>query len=498
MTEIPQVKTALSSLPDDADRFVAVAPGRLDVMGGSAVYTGSLALSIPLSSRAFAVAQRRTDGMVAIKILQTKDAMHHVNGSMFSPHAADAGSNGSTANGHVQCREVQVNVDASLFAKDDGSALKSASEGADGECTSVIGAIFMALSGLMRAAEGSASSTGDTSGGDRARFGGGLTLIVGTDMAHRKGAGCAGAIGAAVVAAGGCALGLELDSAMVPDLMGGAHAGLTPTPVSASDVLSGMFGSAGQLTQLRNDPCSFAMRVPIPDDVCIVGVDSGAPHDKASEKYWQMRTTVSMGRELLARIIRHDCPEKAQWDGFLSRISVTDFVERFRDRIPTRLKGGEFIKLFGNASEPGCEIDKNQIYKVRSRTEHHIYEHERALQFAHHTTRLGRMKDITILDELGELMFASHWSYGQRCGLGSIQADSMVTMLRQQRDQGIYGAKITANGCGGMVAVLMDRTQQASDALRATVATFNEQEGRNAAILESDGAGIMETGVARI
>lgn len=499
MTEIPQVKTALSSLPAGADRYVAIAPGRLDVMGGSAVYTGSLALSLPLSSRAFAVAQRRRDGVVSVRLLQTRDQFLQVAGYVAAGNGTNSRNGSNGANPQVRCDVTEVSLDAAAFADGDAAALKAAVDKIDEPYRDTLGAVIVALMGLIEVA-GSALAPADDgiTGGDRADFrAGGLTLVVGTDMAHRAGAGCGGAIGAAVVAAGGCALGLDVNDSLAVRSMEQVRPELTPTPISAADVLGGLFANHGQFTQLRNDPCSLAKGVPLPEGMLIVGVDSGAAHEKAREKYWLMRTTAAMGCELLARIINHDCPEKAQWDRFLSRISVTEFVERFRDRIPTRLRGKDYRERFGPLTCPGCVIEEDQIYKVRSRTEHHIYEHERALQFAHHTTRLSRMHDVNILDELGELMFASHWSYGQRCGLGSIEADALVNILRKRRDDGIFGAKITANGCGGMVAVLLEDTESARGALHAALEAFHERTGKTATVLESDGAGIMETGVAR-
>src|SRR5919202_7048234 len=41
--------------------YIARAPGRLDVMGGIADYSGALVLELPLARATFAVAQRRSD-----------------------------------------------------------------------------------------------------------------------------------------------------------------------------------------------------------------------------------------------------------------------------------------------------------------------------------------------------------------------------------------------------------------------------------------------------
>ena len=41
----PLVKVAIEALPEGGGQAVAVAPGRLDVMGGSATYTGCFSVS---------------------------------------------------------------------------------------------------------------------------------------------------------------------------------------------------------------------------------------------------------------------------------------------------------------------------------------------------------------------------------------------------------------------------------------------------------------------
>ena len=55
---------------------------------------------------------------------------------------------------------------------------------------------------------------------------------------------------------------------------------------------------------------------------------------------------------------------------------------------------------------------------------------------------------------LGELMYESHASYGA-CGLGSGGTDLLVKLVRESGlATGLYGAKITGGGSGGVVAVL--------------------------------------------
>jgi len=117
------------------------------------------------------------------------------------------------------------------------------------------------------------------------------------------------------------------------------------------------------------------------------------------------------------------------------------------------------------------------MYKVRSRTEHHIYEEVRTRQFLDSLAAAAKQQQSeSWLTEAGEALYASHWSYGQRCGLGSVETDALVTLLRARGPQsGIYGAKVTGHGCGGLVAVLL----RAGDTPQAAVADALAEYQRN-------------------
>jgi L-arabinokinase len=202
-----------------------------------------------------------------------------------------------------------------------------------------------------------------------------------------------------------------------------------------------------------------------------------------------------MGRGLIDRIIRHDRLDHIRWEGYLSTVAVNDFTEHFRDRIPTRLKGKEYISRFGDAGDPLTRVEPDEVYKIRSRTEHHIYEHDRSCKFIECMARASRARDDQPLRDAGEVMSASHWSYGQRCGLGSVETDRLVVLLREAGpDDGIYGAKITGRGCGGMCAVLKKCGDRADAALDRVVKQYMEEKGRGARILRGSLPGATLTG----
>ena len=92
-------------------------------------------------------------------------------------------------------------------------------------------------------------------------------------------------------------------------------------------------------------------------------------------------------------------------------------------------------------------------------------------------------------------MYASHWSYGQRCGLGNIETDLLVNLIRKHgTGAGVYGAKITGRGCGGVVAVLMKATDQAREAIDTAVRAYESETKYKVTVLRSTASGAMING----
>ncbi len=256
-----------------------------------------------------------------------------------------------------------------------------------------------------------------------------------------------------------------------------------------------LHGEAHALSQVRCDPYTCMGMLPLPDDIAIVGIDTGVRHSHACEKYTKARVASQMGREIVNRIIEHDELTDLHWDGLLSRLTVNDYIDRFRDRLPAQIKGSDYISHFGSIDDPLAVIEPSVMYKVRSRTEHHIYEQARAVQFVEALARAVRTRKTSPLVEVGDLMYASHWSYGQRSGLGAIETDLLVNILRQYgSDCEIYGAKISGRGCGGIVVVLMRQTDQARAALDSAMADYHQQTSLSPTLLCGSLPGLIVSG----
>jgi L-arabinokinase len=328
---------------------------------------------------------------------------------------------------------------------------------------------------------------------------GGCSVVVGTSLGGLTDAGRDAAVAAATLVAITKMMGVTVEPSKAVALCQRVENEWLGASVGAAGASCALLGEPNMLTQLRCDPCTPGGAMRLPEDLMLVGVDSGVVHPKARVKYDRARTAAVMGRALINRIIRHDAGDDVRWDGYLARVSVTDYVDCFRDRIPTKLKGSEFLERFGETGDSLTQVDPDYVYKIRSRTEHHIYEHARSCQFVECLSRSIRKGDHAILLEAGELMYASHWSYGQRCGLGSVETDLLVNLIRQHGEKAeVYGAKISGRGCGGVVTVLMRSTESARTALEAAMEAYHERTGKQATLLEGSLPGGLVAGARQL
>jgi len=445
----PLAAETLGQLPPSPDRFVASAPGRLDVMGGIAEYAGALVLNVPIADHVCVAAQPRTDRTVTISLSCGSDA-----------HGAKPTT--------VALRELHA-ADGRPIVPECGRRLGGGTLAAP-----VVGVVGVLVEMLR------ARLVSDWDGG--------LSIVVGSKLDGLSDVGRNAAVAAATMAAAAGVRGMRLDPALVTGICQRVESDWLSLPASRADAVCALLGRPGTLTQVHGDPAAPVGATRLPDELILLGVDSGATHPDTCERNRQARTSAHMGRVLVDRIVQHEGPRYARWNGQLARLSVIDYVERFRDRLPAKIKGSEFLSRFGQSDDPGAPIEPDVVYKVRARTEHCVYEHARSCRFVECLSR-SRRADLT---EAGGLMYASHWSYGHRCGLGSLETDLLVQLIRSHgRESDILGAKVTSRGCGGVVAVLMRATDCARSSLDSAVRAYEDQCGRTARFIRGSSPGVL-------
>ncbi|MGD2109264.1 MAG: hypothetical protein PVI86_07715 [Phycisphaerae bacterium] len=440
-------------LPEGSPRVAARAPGRLDVMGGLAEYTGAVVLHMATENHACVVVQQRQDDTISIKLSARRD-----------------GDNGTPLT--VATRELYGSDGTPVTAAEMAGVLPG---GASPNVVCALGAVVELARELGIGPSQVAVSVvlGSTLGGL-------------SDVGHH----------AAVASATAVATASLWEAALEPEqfahLCQRVENEWLQAPVGVADAACALSGRPSALLEIHCNTGTIGGDIPLPDNLTFIGIDSGVLNDNAMAKYRQVRTAAFMGRALIDRIVQHENARELSWDGFLARVAVNDYVERFRDRLPTKLKGREFLDRFGETGDPWTRVEPDFTYKVRSRTEHHIYEHARACQFAECLARAIRSGDERALQGAGGLMNASHWSYGQRCGLGSVESDLLVKLVRKHGAKtGVYGAKVSGRGCGGLVTVLLRSSQQATGSVESALSEYEAKTQCKPTIIRGSSQGAL-------
>lgn len=237
--------------------------------------------------------------------------------------------------------------------------------------------------------------------------------------------------------------------------------------------------AGGALLQLRFHPQTLCQKLELPPDVTIVAAKTRLTRPTTRQRLIDTRTCARMGQRMIAELQQHDGLRGDLAGGRLATITPAEYVERYRDRLPAKISGQAFVGRFGGIRGLDGELDPRNTYKIRSRSEHHIYENRRVHEFATNVARARRSQASDALAHAGELMYASHWSHSQRCGIGGVEADQLVSAIRSYGPaEGLYGAKVTGGGEGGEVVVLMRDDDTARAALAQAVAQAEAASNR--------------------
>jgi L-arabinokinase len=453
--------SAVHELFDErAPRFVARAPGRLDVMGGIADYSGSLVLQLPLACATTATVQAQRDATIELVSLRA---------------------------GAVDRFSMPL---AMLLAGElrDASRLAAwfAERPRDRWAAYVVGVVHALL------------TRDDAPRADD----GGFRLLIESNVPEGKGVSSSAALEVACLAAIAARYGVILGGETIATMAQWAENHIAGAPCGIMDQMTSACGRRDRLLRLRCQPDVVEGHVAIPAGFRFYGIDSGIRHAVTGADYGTVRTAAFMGYRIIAELagltvsmdgsrVRVDDPS---WHGYLANIAPTEYSARFESALPERMGGAEFLARFGGTTDVVTRVRADGVYPVRQATAHPIHENARVGRFA---DLLGRLREGAqpIAREMGALMYASHESYGA-CGLGSEGTDRLVALVREAgAERGLFGAKITGGGSGGTVAVF--GTEAAESVVREIAARYEGETGRVAEVFARSGTGCLEGGVVR-
>ena len=445
--------------PND-ELFVTRAPGRLDVMGGIADYSGSLVLQLPIAEATLAALQRNDDRTLKI-ISVTDDSQGSI---AFEMPLADFEQNGKPADYEFARKYFQKDPARHWAAYVAGSFLV-----------------------LMRERQIS--------------FSGGARLLISSQVPQGKGVSSSAALEVAAMHAVVAALEISIEPREMALLCQKVENLVAGAPCGVMDQMAAVFGERQCLLALLCQPAELREVIPIPAEIAFWGLDSGIRHSVSGADYRSVRVGAFMGYRIIADLAglkTHENKETiviedGRWRGYLSNLTPADFELFYAAQIPATIIGAEFLERYHGTTDSVTRVCPDKTYAVRVPTAHAIYEHHRVRVFG----ELLKLPDSTKrLELLGELMYQSHASYSA-CGLGSDGTDRLVTLAREAGPSaGLFGAKITGGGSGGTVAVLGRR--DARPGLDKIVEQYARETGDRPYIFEGSSPGSTAFGYLKL
>lgn len=444
----------------ESDIYVSRAPGRLDVMGGIADYSGSLVLEMPIEEATFAAVQKSSDSLIRIVSLQP---------------------------GSTNFLEFEMSV-ADLATADNDSHYESAREffirSPSNHWASYTAGVFFALRRELGA-----------------EFGNGSRILISSRVPIGKGVSSSAALEVATMQAVCGCWEIELDPRKLAILCQKVENYIVGAACGVMDQITASCGIDNSLLSLLCQPAEIKGSINIPDEIEFWGIDSGVRHSVAGSDYSSVRVGAFMGYRIIVEIAgsRSEQIGKAlvkvdddRWDGYLANISPDEYEREFESIIPTTIKGDEFLRKYGGITDTVTTINNSVTYAVRAPTLHAVYESYRVGKFV---ALLNERITEQNLEALGRLMFESHESYSS-CGLTEPMTNRIVEIVRAGRSDGIFGARLTGGGSGGTVAVLAKGNSR--EAIENILRKLEGETGHRPYVFHGSSPGAAEFGNIRL
>jgi L-arabinokinase len=431
--------------------WLARAPGRLDLMGGIADYSGALVLELPLALATWVAAQPAEEGMITIRSTVT--------------------------GGATEEPEVAFPLDALNYQDYAAAHVALTADPTRSWCAYVLGALLV----LQR---------------ERGFPLQGLRLFIYSEVPVGKGVSSSAALEVATMQALCGLYQFQMEGRQIALLCQQAENLIVGAPCGVMDQMTSACGKQDSLLALLCQPAELQASVTLPPEVEVWGIDSGIRHAVTGADYGSVRVGAFMGYRIIAELAGLKVEQAGKdrvtiedplWQGYLANISPSLWESSYRDRVPLHISGADFLARYQGFTDHVTKIDPERLYAVRQPTAHPIYEHLRVRLFRHLLAEQTVSEEQLLL--LGELMYQSHGSYSS-CGLGSGGTDRLVEMIREAgAASGVYGAKITGGGSGGTVAVLTRRG--AYEQVKLIAELYGQESGLEVEVLGGSSHGAV-------
>src|SRR5690349_21369302 len=277
----------------DVDLIVARAPGRLDVMGGIADYSGSHVLEFPIAEATFVALQPNDERRLNIVTL-LDDEPHH---SSFTMSLSDL-------DGPVEYET------ARKFFTDSWAAY--------------VAGVFLVL---MRERN--------------QRFESGANILISSRVPPGKGVSSSAALEVAVMQAVTEAFDVRVEARDKALLCQKVENLVVGAPCGVMDQMTAVFGERDRLLLLLCQPAEIQRMLPVPSQLLLWGIDSGIRHSVGGSDYGSVRAATFAGLQIIAgRPARID---------YLANISPAEFESEYLGSLPEDLRIPTAHPIYENA-----------------------------------------------------------------------------------------------------------------------------------------------------
>ncbi|TKY58252.1 L-arabinokinase protein [Spatholobus suberectus] len=502
-TQGEERKAAANLFNWEEEIFVTRAPGRLDVMGGIADYSGSLVLQMPIKEACHVALQR----IHPSKHRLWKHAEARQNDKGGNPTAVlQIVSYGS----ELSNRGPTFDMDLSDFMDEDKpisyeKAKKYFARDPSQKWAAYVAGVILVLMTELGV-----------------QFEDSISMLVSSAVPEGKGVSSSASVEVASMSAIAAAHGLNISPRDLAILCQKVENHIVGAPCGVMDQMASACGEANKLLAMICQPAEIVGLVEIPSHIRVWGIDSGIRHSVGGADYGSVRIGTFMGMKMIkAKAV--ELSEKCAANGlnydeveqddiellkqevfldYLCNLSPHRFEALYSKTIPESIAGETFLEEYENHNDPVTVIDQKCSYGVRAPTTHPIYENFRVKTFKALLTSAPSTEQLTAL---GELLYQCHYSYSA-CGLGSDGTNRLVHLVQElqhsaaSKSEGgtLFGVKITGGGSGGTVCVIGRNCLKSSEHIFEVQQRYKKATGYLPFIFEGSSPGAGKFGYLKI
>jgi L-arabinokinase len=279
----------------DADLIVTRAPGRLDVMGGIADYSGSHVLEYPIAEATFVASQLNTSRTLNIVTLIENEPSRSFTMAL------------SDFDGPVEYEKARE------FFQHESS----------NHWAAYVAGVFLVL---MRELQAS--------------FASGANILISSRVPPGKGVSSSAALEVAVMAAVTTAFDIRLDGRDTALLCQKVENLVVGAPCGVMDQMTAVFGERDRLLLLLCRPAEIKRMIALPRRLTLWGLDSGIRHSVSGVDYGSVRAATFEGLQIISDLRPHT--------EYLTDISPTEFESEYLGRLPESIKTATSHPIYEN------------------------------------------------------------------------------------------------------------------------------------------------------